>query len=51
LNAVQQVSAAAELHDGVHEERVLVCAGDADDAGVIGSERWCMIWISRKTSL
>jgi len=34
-NAVQEVTAGAELHDDVHEELVLVCAVDADGIGVI----------------
>jgi len=32
-DAVEELAAGAELHDDVHEERVLVGAADADDVG------------------
>ena len=35
-DAVEELAASAELHDDVHEERVLVGAADADDVGVLG---------------
>jgi hypothetical protein len=35
-DAVEELAAGAELHDDVHEERVLVGAADADDVGVLG---------------
>jgi len=35
-NAVEEVATGTELHDDVHEVRVLIGAVDADDIGVVG---------------